>query len=224
LKKKLYIFGIRNFAEMAHYLFTTDSAYDVAGFTVDGGYIEGDSFLGLPVVPYEELRGNPDRESLDVFVAVGVSKLNALRAGKVAQLQADGFRIASFLSSNARVPPDLVMHPNTMIMDQVNIHPKVRVGANTIIWSNSRIAINVQIGSHVWITSAVIGDATTIGDYTFIGINATVAPFIHVGTHNLIGAAAVILGDTRDYEVYKGPRSTPSKVSSLRFRRIFTRG
>jgi acetyltransferase-like isoleucine patch superfamily enzyme len=107
-----------------------------------------------------------------------------------------------------------------MIMDHVKMHPWVRLGFDSIIWSTTRIALKVRIGDHAWITSAVIGDSSTIGDYSFVGINATIAPFVNVGRHNLIGAAAVILRDTRDYEVYKGPRSRPSPVSSLRVRNI----
>ncbi len=220
MTRKLFIFGLGNFAEMVHYLFTTDSGYEVAGFTVDAAYMDRSTFKGLPVVAYEELRVSADRDALELFVALGVAKINTLRAQKVAQVEADGFRLASFVSTSARIPPDLVVRPNTMIMDQVNIHPMVQVGSDTVIWSNSRIALKVKIGDHVWITSAVVGDSTTIGDYSFIGINATVAPFVKVGSHNLIGAAAVILRDTKDYEVYKGPRSTPSKVSSLRIQNI----
>ena len=214
----LYIFGAGNFADMAHYLFSSDSAYDVVGFTVDAGFMGGDSFNGLPVVPYEELARTADRDKLAIFVAIGVSGINQARALKVAQIRADGFRLASFVSSHARVGPGLVVQPNTMVMDQVNIHPKVQIGANVVVWSNSRIALNARIGDHVWITSAVIGDGTSIGDYTFVGLNATIAPFLKVGRHNLIGAAAVILQDTRDHEVYRGPRSVASKVSTLRLR------
>jgi sugar O-acyltransferase (sialic acid O-acetyltransferase NeuD family) len=220
MARKLFIFGAQNFAEMVHYLFSTDSDYEVAGFTVDGAYLRETTFAGLPVIPFEELRSTMDIANDDLFVAVGVGKINTLRAEKVAQLAAAGFRLASFVSSTARVPPDFVARPNTMIMDQVNIHPQVTVGANTVIWSNSRIALKVNIGDHVWITSAVIGDSTRIGDYSFIGLNATIAPFVRVGSHNLIGAGAVILHDTKDYEVYRGPRSLPSKVSSLRIQNI----
>jgi sugar O-acyltransferase (sialic acid O-acetyltransferase NeuD family) len=220
MARKLFIFGAQNFAEMVHYLFSTDSDYEVAGFTVDGAYLHESTFAGLPVIPYEELLSTMDIANDDLFVAVGVGKINTLRAERVAQLSAAGFRLASFVSSSARVPPGFVARPNTMIMDQVNIHPQVAVGANTVIWSNSRIALKVNIGDHVWITSAVIGDSTRIGDYSFIGLNATIAPFVRVGSHNLIGAGAVILHDTKDYEVYRGPRSLPSKVSSLRIQNI----
>ena len=220
MRKKLFIFGAGNFAEMAHYLFTTDSSYEVAGFTVDSQFLDRDTFKGLPVIAYEELRSRARRDEVAVFVALGVAKINTVRAMKVAQVTADGFTLASFVSSHARVPPDLLLFPNTMIMDQVNIHPQVRIGANTVLWSNTRVALKVRIGSHAWITSAVIGDSSSIGDYTFIGINATIAPFVQVGSHNLIGAAAVILRDTKDYEVYKGQRSVASRVSSLRIRNM----
>ena len=174
----------------------------------------------MPVVAYEEFKARPRREEVAVFVALGVAKINTVRALKVEQVTADGFTPVSFVSSHARVPPDLVIRPNTMIMDQVNIHPQVQIGANTVLWSNTRVALKVRIGSHAWITSAVIGDSSSIGDYTFVGINATIAPFVQVGSHNLIGAAAVILRDTKDYEVYRGQRSVASKVSSLRIRNM----
>jgi sugar O-acyltransferase (sialic acid O-acetyltransferase NeuD family) len=214
MARKLWIFGDGSFADMAHHLFSTDSGYQVAGFMVDAAYLRRDRFNGLPVLAYEEFRRSVRAEDADVFVGIGVADLNAVRAAKVAQVAADGYKLASFVSSRAFVPPTLVVRANTMIMDQVNIHPKVQVGSNTVIWSNSRIALNARIGSHVWITSAVVGDATEIGDYTFVGLNATIAPFLHVGCHNLIGAAAVIVQDTQDHEIYRGPRSVASRVST----------
>lgn len=220
MKKKLYIFGTQNFAEMCHHFFTGDSGYDVAGFTVDAQYLDRPSFCGLPVIAYEEFRKTVRPEDADVFVAVGVAKINTLRAAKVAQLHQDGYRLASFVSSSSPVGRDLAVGPNTMIMDHVLIHPQVRIGADTVIWTASRIALKVRIGEHCWITSAIMGDSAVIGDYSFLGLNATVAPFVQVGSHNLIGAGAVILQNTKDYAVYRGPRSKPSPVSSLRIRNI----
>lgn len=220
MKKKLFIFGAKNLAEMSHYLFTTDSAYEVAGFTVDGQFLKESTFQGLPVVAYEELRASADRESVDIFVAIGIAKLNKLRARKMAAVQADGFRLASFVSSHARVPKDLRARPNTMIMEQVWIGPNTDIGAGVVIWSGTRIALKVRIGNHVWITSAAVGESTTIGDNTFVGLNATISPFIHVGADNLIGAAALIMRDTRDNEIYKAERTRPSKVPASRIENL----
>ena len=214
--KQLYIFGTQNFADMCLYLFTEDSEYRVAGFTVDERYMTESTRHGLPVIPYERFRERVSPEDADLFVAVGIARLNQARAGKVAQVQEDGYRLASFISSRASVPRGFSVGANTMVMDQVNIHPYVTIGTDTIIWSNSRIALKTCIGDHAWVTSAVVGESARIGDYTFVGLNATVAPYVQVGTHNLIGASAVILQNTPDYAVFRGPRSKPARISSER--------
>jgi sugar O-acyltransferase (sialic acid O-acetyltransferase NeuD family) len=220
MKRKLYVFGAQNFAEVAYYLFTTDGDYELAGFTVDGAYMRETTFNGLPVIPFEELSRTMDKERDEIFVAIGVAKINSVRAQKVADLQAQGFRIASFVSSRAQVPRGFEALPNTMIMDHVNMHPLVRVGANSILWSNTWLALKVHIGDNCWVTSAVMGDSSVLGDFTFVGINATIAPFVKVGKQNLIGAGAVVQHDTPDYAVLRGPRSVPSRVSSLRLQNI----
>src|SRR5690349_1987393 len=48
--RDIVIFGTRNFAEIAHYYFTHDSEHRVVAFTVDGEFIDSDTFAGLPVV------------------------------------------------------------------------------------------------------------------------------------------------------------------------------
>ena len=216
MKRKLYIFGTQTFAELSHFYFHGDSDYEVAGFTVDAEYMKESIFLGLPVIPYEELRVRVAPAEADIFIAIGISKINQLRAKKFFQVQQDGYRLASFLSTRAHVSQDLLVQPNTMIMDHVAMHPQVQIGFDTIIWSNTRVALKAVIGNHVWVTAAVIGEKATIGDYTFIGINATIAPLVHVGSRNLIGAAAAILRDTQDNQIYRGPRCKPSPVSTLK--------
>lgn len=218
--RKLVIFGAKNFADMAHFFFGSDSGYEVVAFTVDGAYMAEGMCHGIPVVAFEELARSFPPEDADVFVAVGITRINELRATKVAEVLAKGYRLASFVSTRAYVPPDFVLRPNTMIMDQVNIHPYVQIGTNTIVWSNSRIALRAEIGSHCWITSAILGESVTMGDYTFVGLNATVAPAVQIGKSNVIGASALVLHNTRDYAVLKGQESKPSRVPSTRLRNL----
>jgi len=217
-KPPLYIFGLGNFAEMAHHLFAHESAYDVRGFVVDGAYLDRPEFRGLPAMAWEDFSVRHDPADVELFVAIGVGRINMLRAEKVDLLCRAGWRLAHFVSPSASVCADLEVGPNTMIMDFVNVHPMVTIGQDTVIWSNSRIALKTRIGAHVWITSAVVGESAIIGDCSFIGLNATVAPHVKMGSHNLIGAATLISHDTTDYAVYRAPRSRASKVSSLQLR------
>src|SRR4051794_40387181 len=96
---KLILFGTRAFAELAHYYFTHDSPYSIVAFTVDGIYLQESTYKGLPVVPFEEVHLHFPPDGHDLFVAVGIGKVNRRRAAKVAEAEAKGYRLAGFLSS-----------------------------------------------------------------------------------------------------------------------------
>jgi sugar O-acyltransferase (sialic acid O-acetyltransferase NeuD family) len=214
----IIIFGVGPFAEMAHYFFTHDSDHTVVAFTVDGEYVREPTFQGLPVVAFEEVESAYPPGDHGMFVAVGIRGVNARRADKVAEAEAKGYVLVSFLSSRAVVHPDFRLGPNTMIMEHAIFHPFVEIGRDTIVWSGTRIGFRTRIGDHCWIAVATFGESVTVGDYSFLGVNSTIAPCVNVGVSNIIGAGALILESTRDHAVYKGPSSTPSRVPSHRLR------
>jgi len=214
--RKLVIFGARGFAELAHYYFTHDSPYAVAAFTVDGAYLTDTTNRGLPVVPFDELLQHYPPADHDLFVAVGIGGVNRHRAAKVAEAEAKGYQMASFLSSRADVASDLELRPNTMVMERAGIQPFVTIGRNSIIWSTTRIGFRTRIGDHCWVVSALLGESVTIGDYSFVGLGSTIAPHVAVGRSNVIGAGARVVRDTKDEEVYRGVASTPSRAPSSR--------
>lgn len=217
----LVIFGTGRYAELAHYYFTRDDGRRVVAFTVDAAYVREPTFQGVPVVAFEDIEAagyGPDR--CEMFVAMGIQEVNQQRARKVREAEARGFRLASHLSPRAWVAPDLVLAPNSMVMEYAALHPFVEIGRNCVVWSNTRIGFHTRVLDHCWIVAPVIGESTTIGEYTFVGINATIGPFANIGRSNVIGAGAVVLGDTRDRAVYRAAVSKPSRVPSDRLRRI----
>ena len=78
--RKLVIFGTEATAEVIDFYFTHDSDYEVAAFTVDAAYLDGDEHRGRPLVAFEELRSKFPPDDHDLFVAVGFQKMNAVRA------------------------------------------------------------------------------------------------------------------------------------------------
>ena len=214
--KRLVIFGARGFAQLAHFYFTHDSDHEVVAFTVDGAYLRETTFCGLPVVPFEEIERRFPPSEVDLFVAIGLEKVNAARAAKVAEVEARGYRLASFLSSRAFVSPDLVVPPNSMVMELAGIQPYVTIGRDTIVWSATRIGFGTRVGDHCWLVSSIFGESVTVGDYSFVGLNATIAPSVTIGRSNIIGAGAIITRDTKDFEVYRAPATEPARASSQR--------
>ena len=74
--KKLIIFGISGFAEVAHFYFTKDSNYDVVAFTANKKFITKTELFGLPVIPFEDLEKNYPPEEYDMFIAIVYTNVN----------------------------------------------------------------------------------------------------------------------------------------------------
>lgn len=215
--RRLIILGCGNFGQAAHYYFVHDSDYEVVGFTVDADFLDAESFLGLPVVAFEEVQERYPPDTHDLFVALGLRDVNRRRAAKLLEAETKGYQAASYVSSRAIVPADLRPGPNTWIMENAHLHPYASIGRNVIIWGRSTVGLKSQIGDHCWISGAIVGESVIVGECTFIGLGAVVASFTTVGRSNVIGAGAVILKNTKDFEIYRGRGSAPSRVPSTRF-------
>lgn len=101
MKRPIVIFGTGEIAELADFYFTHDSECEVAGFTVDEAYLANTKFRGRPVVPFERVTEAFPPERFGFFVAISYTKLNDVRAEKVAAARAKSYRLVSYLSSRA---------------------------------------------------------------------------------------------------------------------------
>ena len=151
MKKPLVIFGSGDIAELAHYYFSTDSDYEVVAFTVDASYIKEPSFCGLPVIAFEEVMQHYTPESNAFFVALSYSKLNAVRKEKFLAAKDKGYKLVSFISSNATVLNDGNIGENCFIFEDNTIQPFVKIGDNVTLWSGNHIGHHSVIKDHTFI-------------------------------------------------------------------------
>src|SRR5271167_4401263 len=96
---KIVVFGIGDAGRLAHYYFERDSEHDVAAFTVDREYAKESTFLGLPVVEFEKIADAYPPSKHKMFVAVGYSKMNQVRAAKYFRAKELGYELVSYVSS-----------------------------------------------------------------------------------------------------------------------------
>ena len=219
--KRLIIFGIGQIADVAHYMFTEDSDYDIAGFTVDDDYRDRYKYFGLPVIPFESIQDTHSPDEFMLFIAMGFGKVNVLREAKLAEALAKGYDFASYTSSSAWVWRGYEEQPNTMVMEQNTIQPYVTIGENSILWSGNHIGHHSKIGKNVFIAShAVVSGAVTVGDNCFICVNATIRDNVALGSHCVVGAGALIVNDAQDRTVFPSAATEASKVPSHRLQSI----
>lgn len=221
MTKPLVVFGTGDIAQLAHYYFTSDSDYEVAGFTVDREFVDRDTFEGLPVVPFDQVADRFPPAAHAAFAAVSYTKLNALRRQKYLALKQLGYTIASYVSTKATVLTRGRIGENCFILEDNTIQPFVEIGTNVTMWSGNHIGHHSRIGDHCFLSShVVVSGGVTIGESCFVGVNATLRDHVSIGDRCVIGAGALILEDAAPDGVYLGPATERSRVPSTRLRRI----
>lgn len=221
MTKPLVIFGTGDIAQLAHHYFTTDSEFDVAGFTVDGTYLDQDELCGVPVVAFEEAESRFPPASHSAFVALSYSGLNELRREKYLAMKSLGYGMASYVSSHATVLNDHSIGENCFILEDNTIQPFAIIGDNVTLWSGNHVGHHSRIGDHTFIAShVVVSGGVEIEESCFIGVNVTLRDHIKVGARCILGAGTLILSDAEPEGVYLGTATERSRVPSSRLRKI----
>lgn len=221
MKLKLVIFGTGEISQLAHFYFSEDSNYEVVAFAVDAEYLKAPLFCDLPVVAFEDVARLYPPDTHEFFVALSYSKLNALRKEKYVAAKAMGYRLASFVSSQATVLNRFPVGENCFILEDNTIQPFVAIGNNVTVWSGNHIGHHSVIKDHCFISShVVISGGVEIGEQCFIGVNSTLRDHIKIGDRCVIGAGSLLLADAEAEGVYIGSATERSRVPSSRLKKI----
>lgn len=219
MTRSLVVFGTRQIAEVLAWYIERESDYRIAAFTVDGAFLTETTFLGRPVIPFEEVRNHYPPDAHEMLVALSYAKMNRIRAEKFDAAKAAGYRLARHVSPRAHVWSGLEVGENTFVMENNVVQPFAQIGANTILWAGNHIGHHSRVGDHCFLAShIVVSGGVTVGDHCFIGVNATLRDGITLAPRTLVGAGALLMSDTQPEQVFM-PEPTPaSRVPSSRVR------
>lgn len=200
---KVVVFGAASIAEIVHYYLTNDSPYEVIAFTVDRERLVDERFLGLPVVPFDEVREHYPPDQFAMFVALGYSRMNRVREEHYLSAKAMGYELVSYISTKATVWPASEIGDNCFVMEDVIVHPFAKVGNDVILWSGAHIGHGSDIGDHCFISSrTAISGNVTVEPNCFFGTNSTIRDYLTIRRQTVVGAGAVILKSTQERGVY----------------------
>ena len=94
---KVVLFGIQDFASLAHFYLQEDSPHEVVAFTVHQEYMPPEAtFENLPVVPFEELENLYPPAEYAFFAPMSHRKMNSLRASIYRQAENKGYTLISY--------------------------------------------------------------------------------------------------------------------------------
>ncbi|MFT5923094.1 MAG: sugar O-acyltransferase (sialic acid O-acetyltransferase NeuD family) [Paraglaciecola sp.] len=217
--KKVVIFGLKDFAELAYFYLTNDSDFEVVAFTANKEYCQESHFYGLPIVPFEELENYYPPIEFNLFAPMSGVGMNKLRRNVFEQGKQKGFTFISYISSKATVfQPDNIGE-NCFILEDNTIQPFTTIGDNVVLWSGNHIGHHGEICDHVFFTShVVLSGHCLVESYCFLGVNSTIRDGIVLAEGSFIAMSASITKNTAPWGVYLG---SPAKKGSKRSDEVF---
>lgn len=203
--KDVIVFGIQDFAELAHYYLEHDSDYKVVAFCVNKVYLpEHKEFKGLPVVAFEEVTQHYPPTQFMFFAPMAPKQMNTLRETIYKEAKDKGYAFISYVSSKATTFNNPIGE-NCFILEDNTIQPFTTIGNNVIMWSGNHIGHHCEIHDHVMFTShVVLSGHCVVGANSFFGVNATIRDGLHIAKGSLIAMAASLTKPTESWSTYVG--------------------
>jgi sugar O-acyltransferase (sialic acid O-acetyltransferase NeuD family) len=216
---KIVVFGIKDFAELAHYYLSTDSAHEVVAFSVHAAYLPPDkSFRGLPVVPFETVESLYPPSSHDFFAPMSPKNMNRDRKGVYDAVKAKGYRCISYISTRATTFRNEIGE-NCFILENNTLQPFTSIGNNVVLWSGNHLGHHGRIRDHVMFTSHVVMSGhCDIGEYSFLGVNAALMEGLTLAEGTFVQMGTVLMKDTEAWGVYRGNPAEKLKFSSTKIK------
>lgn len=213
---KVVIFGVQDFASLAHYYLDTDSEHEVVAFSVSRDYLpETGTFEGLPVVAFEEAEGRYPPGEHAFFAPMSPRRMNRLRESVYNDIKGKGYELISYVSSKATVFSNVKIGDNCFILEDNTVQPFVTVGNNVVMWSGNHIGHHSTIGDHVLFTShVVLSGHCVVEPYCFFGVNATIRDGATIAEGSFVAMAAAVTRNTEPWGVYRGNPAKKGDVLS----------
>jgi sugar O-acyltransferase (sialic acid O-acetyltransferase NeuD family) len=212
---RVVVFGLKDFASLAHFYLRNDSEHEVVGFAVDREFLgDTDEFEGKPVVAFEDVENIYPPSDFQFFAPMSHRGMNRGRESVFLKAKGRGYTLISYVSSKATTFPGLVVGENCFILEDNTIQPFVTIGDDVVLWSGNHIGHHSSVGDHAFFTShVVLSGHCKVESHVFIGVNATIRDGLTIGEGTLVAMGACLTRDTEPWSVYKG---NPARKADLR--------
>ncbi|MDC0459771.1 acetyltransferase [Crocinitomicaceae bacterium] len=209
---KVIIFGIQDFAELAHYYLENDSEHEVVAFSVNEEYLPAEkSFHSLPIIAFENVKSIYPPSDYKFFAPMAPNKMNKRRETIYNSIKEKGYQLISYISTKATLF-DNVIGDNCFILENNTIQPFTKIGNNVVLWSGNHIGHHSEIENHVTFTSHVVMSGhCLIKKYSVLGVNATIRDGITIAEATFVGMSASVTKNTEKWSMYLGVPAKKTK-------------
>ncbi|MBK6087616.1 acetyltransferase [Ruminococcus difficilis] len=201
------IFGAGQRAREIRFLLQNEQSISTDCFVIDKEYIITKQLDSCPVISTEDFLASFSPEDTQLYLGVGMPKMNRIRERLYSLFKENGFSFQSFISKYANVYCDNIGE-GTTVFAGVNIGPRVKIGLCNHFEMGVTISHDCQIGNFNFFAPGctLCGDIQ-IGQGNFLGANCTLRNSIHISDYVLVGAGAYVDRDVASAKVIVPSRS-----------------
>lgn len=187
------IFGITDLADVLYYELRT-AGIEPDAFCVEAQYMKESKHMGKPVVAFEDI-GAAFGDEIGVWLCIGYTSMNRVRARVYNSLKQNGVQLLSFVHQSAVVMAD-EMGEGCLIFEGAVLGPYTRIGNCNIFYPKSMLSHHSVAGDfNFFAISCSVAGNVSVGNNCFIGNNAATKDGIAIGDFSLIGAGSYVSRD-----------------------------
>lgn len=189
--RNLIIFGDTPFAERVFKYINFEGKDKVIAFTQEKNFISKKELQGLPVIPFEKL--DSVEESLEIVLGIGYTKMNKLKEKIYDMCISNGYKIATYISTNAIVYTNDIQE-GCFIAPSSVVGPGCKIGKGNYLESSVVLSHDNELGDFNFLsTNTVLGGFSKVESNCFFGLHSTIKNDVTIASDNLFGSAVNVL-------------------------------
>ena len=203
--ENVIIFGTGKLAQMVYYLLQESSHHQVICFTAEREYCHEQTFLSLPLVPFENLEHTYSPDSYKMLTILGGLGGANLREEMFAKAKAKGYEHINYVHPTVVVEGMVEMGENNIVFPYSILGFSGRMGNNNVLREKVYLGHDFAVGDNNFIgVGCNIGGESKIGSLCYIAMGVTITNNITLDDQTFVGIGSLVLKDTERNSKYYG--------------------
>jgi sugar O-acyltransferase (sialic acid O-acetyltransferase NeuD family) len=208
--KKVVLYGETILRKMLFYDGLGRNDFQIACFCVDRDYWKDNTFLGLPLISFEDVESMYPPKEYDMIALMAGYTGMRIRNSMYLKAKEKGYTMRNYISPKADITPEVTLGENNIILGHTHIGLAGMMGNNNLIRQNVYLGHDFNLGNNIVITAGCnIGGNSVIKDNCYIGLGSTIKNNITLEEETLVGAGSVVIRNSEPYSTNVG---NPSRV------------
>lgn len=188
--------GTGSLGRMVFHLLEDDDRYDVRAFTADPRWCAGDSLLGVPLLPHDDLASAWSPDDVACLSVLGGLGGWMPRRDHMEAIRSRGFRHANYVHPTAVVQRGGDWGTNNIVFPYSVIGFDGTIGEGAVLREKSYLGHEHVLGDHTFLgVGATVGGGARIGTGAYLAMSVTVSNDITIGEAAFVGIGSLVLRD-----------------------------